>query len=172
VTEILSSVIPSVFSWSMLDRGSSSPGRCLTPPTWNTASASSSGCSRDDRSGKHFRKCRNWEGHVKNEWNELPKVVVKYFESFKRCCPCNTPERRSRYKRNETNSWVFLNRVAFFIVIQQVLHRTELASAIASMCMVDCNAIVLFIWHDPWFYANLSLFCSWPIKQSWSNTHR
>ena len=40
-------------------------GRYATHPTLNTSRMSSSGCSRDDRFGKHFRKCRNGEGHVK-----------------------------------------------------------------------------------------------------------
>jgi len=37
----------------MLGRGSSS---CLTHPKLDTSSASSSGCSRDDRFGKHFQE--------------------------------------------------------------------------------------------------------------------
>jgi len=31
----------------------------------NTSSASSSGCCHDDRFGKHLKKCRNMECHVK-----------------------------------------------------------------------------------------------------------
>jgi len=74
MTEILFSVSPSVFSWSMLGHGSSlaafvSPrteiGRCLTHPTLNTSCANSSGCSHVDKFGKHFRKCHYREGHVK-----------------------------------------------------------------------------------------------------------
>ena len=40
-------------------------GRCLSYPTLNTSSASGKGGSRDDRFGKHFRKCCNSEGPVK-----------------------------------------------------------------------------------------------------------
>jgi len=40
-------------------------GRCLTHPTLNTSSASSSGCSHGDRFGEHIKKCCNREGHVK-----------------------------------------------------------------------------------------------------------
>ena len=65
----LFSVSPSVFSWSMVGRSSSSAAfllpwdRCYminpTHPMLNTSSASSIGCSRDDRLGKHLKKCRN-----------------------------------------------------------------------------------------------------------------
>jgi len=34
-------------------------GRYMTQPMLNTSSASSSGCSRNGRFGKHFKKCRN-----------------------------------------------------------------------------------------------------------------
>jgi len=37
----------------------------MTRPTPNTSSAGSGGCSRGDRFGKHFKKCRN--GRIKSE---------------------------------------------------------------------------------------------------------
>ena len=81
MTEILFSASLSVFGLRMLGRGSSAAffaavpweGCCLTHPTLNTSSTGSNACSRGDRFGKHFRKCRNREGHVKAPVL-LPKV--------------------------------------------------------------------------------------------------
>ena len=69
MTLILFEVSPSVFSWSILGRGSCAAApwevRAFTQPTLNTSSTRSSGCSRNDRFGKDFNKCRNGESHVK-----------------------------------------------------------------------------------------------------------
>jgi len=57
-----------VGSWVIFGRISAAAPwewRIMTHPTTNTSSAGSSGCSRGDRFGKHFKKCRNREGHVK-----------------------------------------------------------------------------------------------------------
>ena len=49
------------------------------PSQLNTSSASSSDCFRGDRFGKHFKKCRNREGHVK-VYVLLPRSEVLYLQ--------------------------------------------------------------------------------------------
>jgi len=54
----------------------------MTHPTPNTFSMGRSGRSHDDRSGRHFNKCRNREGHGKAsvllpEGHEFTRLVNK-----------------------------------------------------------------------------------------------
>jgi len=48
----------------------------MTYPTPNTSSAGGSGCTCGDRFGKHFKKCRNREGHVKA--SVLPSILCRH----------------------------------------------------------------------------------------------
>jgi len=63
-------------------------GRCLTHPTLNTSSASSSGCSHGDRFGKHFRKCRNMidNGTDLFRWSETRLNVEPCLWPAKQVC--------------------------------------------------------------------------------------
>ena len=68
VSEPLGVQLDYVGSWVIFGRISAAAPwewRIMTHPTSNTSSAGSSGCSRGDRFGKHFKKCRNREGHMK-----------------------------------------------------------------------------------------------------------